>query len=80
MAPVPRVGGDWGGKTAALVAHGITAGDKRTLLGIVLHGRESGDARTSLLANTGDRRLASLALVTHGGDASLVKGVEGGVA
>jgi len=53
---------------AVLVAHGITAEGKRTLLGVMLGGRESTDSWKGLLEHLEERGLRPPALVIHDGN------------
>jgi len=61
---------------AVLVAHGITADGKRTLLGVMLGGRESTDSWKSLLVHLEDRGLRPPALVIHDGNPGMAKALK----
>lgn len=61
---------------AVLVAHGITAEGKRTLLGVMLGGRESEDSWKGLLAHLEGRGLRPPALVIHDGNPGMAKALK----
>lgn len=61
---------------AVLVAHGIMADGKRTLLGVILGGRESEDSWKGLLLNLEERGLRPPALVIHDGNTGLIKALK----
>ena len=61
---------------AVLVAHGIVAGGKRVLLGVILGGRESEDSWKALLLDFEGRGLKAPALVVHDGNAGLIKALK----
>jgi putative transposase len=62
---------------AVLVAHGITAEGKRTLLGVMLGSRESEQSWKGLLEQLEQRGLRPPALVIHDGNQGLAKALKG---